>query len=115
MKITLPLTLGFTALVSLAHADEELAPPDVDFYAEAQMMRADMDPYGFDTADGLNIKIGMWLNSVKLGKTAASGWKAVLSAKAKSPMTASSPARPVFPNKTPEQAPSWCRKKILWI
>ena len=73
MKITLPLTLCFTALVSLAHADEELAPPDVDFYAEAQMMRADMDPYGFDTADGLNIKIGMWLNSVKLGKNSRFG------------------------------------------
>ena len=73
MKITLPLTLSFTALVSLAHADEELAPPDVDFYAEAQMMRADMDPYGFDTADGLNIKIGLWLNSVTLGKNSRFG------------------------------------------
>lgn len=73
MKITLPLTLGFTALVSLAHADEELAPPDVDFYAEAQMIRADMDPYGFDTADGLNIKIGLWLNSVTLGKNSRFG------------------------------------------
>lgn len=73
MKITLPLTLGLCALIPLAHADEELAPPDVDFYAEAQMMRADMDPYGFDTADGLNIKIGMWLNSVKLGKNSRFG------------------------------------------
>ncbi len=73
MKITLPLTLGLCALIPLAHADEELAPPDVDFYAEAQMLRADMDPYGFDTADGLNIKIGMWLNSVTLGKNSRFG------------------------------------------
>lgn len=73
MKITLPLTLGLCALIPLAHADEELAPPDVDFYAEAQMIRADMDPYGFDSADGLNIKIGLWLNSVELGKNARFG------------------------------------------
>ncbi|MEQ3723415.1 hypothetical protein [Alcanivorax sp.] len=76
MKITLPLTLGLCALIPLAHADEELAPPDVDFYAEAQMIRADMDPYGFDTADGLNINIGLWLNSVELGKNSRFGLEA---------------------------------------
>lgn len=76
MKITLPLTLSLCALIPLSHADEELAPPDVDFYAEAQMIRADMDPYGFDTADGLNINIGLWLNSVKLGKNSRFGLEA---------------------------------------
>ncbi len=77
MKTTLPLTVALTgALIAPLHAEEELAPPDVDFYAEAQMIRADMDPYGFDTADGLNINIGMWLNSVELGKNSRFGLEA---------------------------------------
>ena len=77
MKTTLPLTAALTgALIAPLHAEEELAPPDVDFYAEAQMIRADMDPYGFDTADGLNINIGMWLNSVELGKNSRFGLEA---------------------------------------
>ena len=81
MKTILPLTLGLGAallspFVSLAHAEEELAPPDVDFYAEAQMLRADLAPYGFDTSDGLNIRIGMWLNSVDLGGDSRLGLEA---------------------------------------
>ena len=77
MKTTLPLTLGLcAALVSPLHAEEELAPPDVDFYAEAQMLRADMDPYGFETADGLNINLGLWLNSVNAGKGSRLGLEA---------------------------------------
>ena len=69
MKTILPLTLGLGAalLSPFVHAEEELAPPDVDFYAEAQMLRADLAPYGFDTTDGLDIRLGMWLNSVDIG------------------------------------------------
>ena len=74
MKTTLPLTLALTgALISPLHAEEELAPPDVDFFVQAQMTKADMDPYGFDTADGLTINIGMWLNSVDLGEKSRFG------------------------------------------
>lgn len=81
MKTTLPLTLGLGAALlspfaSLAHAEEELAPPDVDFYAEAQMLRADLAPYGFDTADGLDIRLGMWLNSLDLGGDSRLGLEA---------------------------------------
>ncbi len=74
MKTTLPLTLALAgALISPLHAEEELAPPDVDFFVQAQMTQADMDPYGFDTADGLTINIGMWLNSVDLGEKSRFG------------------------------------------
>ncbi|MZR61513.1 outer membrane protein [Alcanivorax sp. DP30] len=74
MKTTLPLTLALAgALITPVHAEEELAPPDVDFFVQAQMTKADMDPYGFDTADGLTINIGMWLNSVDLGEKSRFG------------------------------------------
>jgi len=78
MKTTLPLTLGLGAalLSPFVHAEEELAPPDVDFYAEAQMLRADLAPYGFDTADGLDIRLGMWLNSIDLGGDSRLGLEA---------------------------------------
>jgi len=78
MKTILPLTLGLGAalLSPFVHAEEELAPPDVDFYAEAQMLRADLAPYGFDTADGLDIRLGMWLNSVDLGGDSRLGLEA---------------------------------------
>lgn len=78
MKTTLPLTLGLGAalLSPFVHAQEELAPPDVDFYAEAQMLRADLAPYGFDTTDGLDIRLGMWLNSVDLGGDSRLGLEA---------------------------------------
>lgn len=78
MKTTLPLTLGLGAalLSPFVHAEEELAPPDVDFYAEAQMLRADLAPYGFDTTDGLDIRLGMWLNSVDLGGDSRLGLEA---------------------------------------
>lgn len=69
MKTTLPLTLALTgALITPLHAEEELAPPDVDFFVQVQMTQADMEPYGFDDdADGLTINIGMWLNSIDWG------------------------------------------------
>ena len=74
MKTTLPLSLALTgALITPLHAEEELAPPDVDFFVQAQMSKADMDPYGFDTADGLTINVGMWLNSVTLGENSRFG------------------------------------------
>lgn len=78
MKTTLPLTLGLGAalLSPFVHAQEELAPPDVDFYAEAQMLRADLSPYGFDTTDGLDIRLGMWLNSVDMGGNSRLGLEA---------------------------------------
>ncbi len=74
MKTTLPLTLALTgALITPLHAEEELAPPDVDFFIQAQMIKADMDPYGYDAADGLTINIGMWLNSIELGEKSRFG------------------------------------------
>ena len=78
MKTILPLTLGLGAalLSPFVHAEEELAPPDVDFYAEAQMLRADLAPYGFDTTDGLDIRLGMWLNSLDLGGDSRLGLEA---------------------------------------
>ncbi|KZX62182.1 hypothetical protein A3717_00555 [Alcanivorax sp. HI0013] len=78
MKTILPLTLGLGAalLSPFVHAEEELAPPDVDFYAEAQMLRADLAPYGFDTTDGLDIRLGMWLNSVDIGGNSRLGLEA---------------------------------------
>ena len=78
MKTILPLTLGLGAalLSPFIHAEEELAPPDVDFYAEAQMLRVDLAPYGFDTTDGLDIRLGMWLNSVDIGGNSRLGLEA---------------------------------------
>lgn len=78
MKTTLPLTLALTgALITPLHAEEELAPPDVDFFVEAQVTKADMEPYGFDEdADGLTINVGMWLNSIDLGEKSRLGLEA---------------------------------------
>ncbi|MCK0152199.1 porin family protein [Alcanivorax sp. S6407] len=74
MKTTLPLTLALAgALMSPLHAEEDLAPPDVDFFVQAQVTQADMDPYGYDSADGLTINVGMWLNSVNLGEKSRFG------------------------------------------
>ena len=74
MKTKLPLTLALAgALITPLHADDDLAPPDVDFFVQAQVTKANMDPYGFDTADGLTINVGMWLNSIDLGEKARFG------------------------------------------
>ena len=77
MKITLPLSFClFAGLLAPLHAEEELAPPNVDFFAEAQILQADMAPYGYDDADGLSITLGFWLNDVKWAKNSRFGLEA---------------------------------------
>lgn len=62
---SLLLPLIVTALPLIATAQEDLAPPDVDLFLEAQYGGADLDDFGLDsTADGYRLRGGLWLNSL---------------------------------------------------
>ncbi|KAF0808889.1 hypothetical protein A167_02356 [Alcanivorax sp. S71-1-4] len=60
--LLLPL---IAALPLTAVAQEDLAPPDVDLFLEAQYGGADLDDFGLaSSADGYRLRAGLWLNSL---------------------------------------------------
>ena len=67
-------TIQLAALAALlittlpALAQEELAPPDVDFFAELLGSRTDYSNLGLDASQGVSIRGGFWLNEIRRGK-----------------------------------------------
>ena len=75
VSVTTPPTLrgmlsGLSMLACMfacmgAAADDALAPPDVDFFAEIQYGQADLRPFDQDSrAEGYRVRGGIWFNSL---------------------------------------------------
>lgn len=52
---------------AISSAQEELAPPDVDFFLETLMTRTDFREFGLRPTEGFTLRGGIWFNAIQRG------------------------------------------------